>query len=105
MRFVRIALLAISVDFAKTNMERLGDAGACASLSESGFSGLAGFSGFRFARIALFAISGDFAKMNMDERLANPENPDSDEMRTRRYIALSDARPCPQTSGFPPSRE
>ena len=35
-----------------------------ASLSESGFTGLAGFSGFQFARIALFAITGNPAETN-----------------------------------------
>ena len=52
-------------------------------LSESGFTGLAGFSGFRFANPALFAATGNPAKWNMDERLPsknaraakNPENP------------------------------
>ena len=43
--------------------------GGCASLSESGFSGLAGFSGFRFAQTSIFAITGNRAKMNTDERL------------------------------------
>ena len=40
-----------------------------ASLSESGFSGLAGFSGFHFAQRAVFAITGNPAKTNADENL------------------------------------
>ena len=56
-----------------------------ASLSESGFTGLAVFSGFRFARLAIFAITENPAKTNADKRLPikdarqkNPVNPDSD---------------------------
>ena len=37
--------------------------------SESGFSGLAGFSGFRFAQLAFFTITGNLAKTNANERL------------------------------------
>ena len=40
-----------------------------ASLSESGFSGLAGFSGFHFARLAFFAITGNPANTNTNKRL------------------------------------
>ena len=47
-----------------------------ASLSESGFSGLAGFSGFHFARLAVFAITGNPAKTNADERLSVKDEPD-----------------------------
>ena len=47
-----------------TNME-----GGRASLSESGFTGLAGFSGFRFAQLAVFATTEDSDKTNTDERL------------------------------------
>ena len=46
----------------------LGSAGDCASLSESGFSGLAGFTGFRFRPTQIFAASGNSAKTNTDER-------------------------------------
>ena len=38
-----------------------------ASLSESGFIGLAGFSGFRFARLALFAATGNSANPSADK--------------------------------------
>ena len=55
----------------------------CASLPKSGFTGLAGFSGFHFARLALFAITVNPPKTNTDKRLPfrktraarNPENP------------------------------
>ena len=50
--------------------ESRGDAagGDYAALSESGFTGLAGFSGFRFVHLALFAIAVNPAKTNRDER-------------------------------------
>ena len=63
---------------------------ASAALSESGFSGLAGFSGFHFSQLTLFAKTGNPAKTNRDKRLPtkdaivescksyNPVNPDSD---------------------------
>ena len=37
--------------------------------SESGFTGLAGFSGFRFAQIAIFAITENPAKTNTNKSL------------------------------------
>ena len=52
------------------------EVGVSAVLSESGFTGLAGFTGFRFARLALFAVTGDFAKTNSDERLPLENEPD-----------------------------
>ena len=61
---------------------------ACEHLSDSGFSGLAGFTGFHFAQPALFAANGNPAHRNMDKSLPvertrweNPVNPDSDKMR------------------------
>ena len=38
-------------------------------LSESGFTGLAGFSGFHSAQVEIFAINGNPAKTNLEERL------------------------------------
>ena len=43
------------------------DGGAC--LSESGFSGLTRFSGFRFVHFALFAVNANYGKANWDEGL------------------------------------
>ena len=61
---------------------KIGEMADCASLSESGFSGLAGFQDFSFAQIALFAITQKLAKPNTDKMLTvkqtsrkNPENP------------------------------
>ena len=51
-------------------------AGERAYLSESGFSELAGFSGFHFAQLAVFAITGNPAKTNVDERLRIKDEPD-----------------------------
>ena len=65
-RFAKPALFAIIENPAKTNGDEAVDG---AYLSESGFSGLAGFSGFRFARLALFAINEIPAKTIADERL------------------------------------
>ena len=60
-------------------------------MSESGFVGLGGFSGFRFARIAIFAIDGNpdnliwasacSAKDARREESSNPANPDSGKAR------------------------
>ena len=44
-------------------------------MSESGFSGLAGFSGFRFAQPALFAVTGNPDKTNVDERSPLKDEP------------------------------
>ena len=51
-------------------------------MSESGFTGLAGFSGFRIARLALFDATINLAKPNVGKRFPvesarseNPENP------------------------------